>query len=40
MRPPGLRALARSNRLQDILLEKTAPGKTGNQVLREVLGRR
>lgn len=37
--PAGLtRALTRANRLQDILLEKTRPGKTGNQVLREVLG--
>ncbi|MGE0461555.1 MAG: M24 family metallopeptidase [Vicinamibacterales bacterium] len=37
--PAGLRtALARANRLQDILLEKTTPGKSGNQVLREVLG--
>jgi len=31
-------ALARANRLQDILLEKMTPGKSGNQVLREVLG--
>jgi hypothetical protein len=37
--PAGLtRALSRANRLQDILLEKTKPGKSGNQVLREVLG--
>ena len=37
--PAGLQtALARANRLQDILLEKTRPGRTGNQVLREVLG--
>jgi Xaa-Pro aminopeptidase len=37
--PAGLKtALARANRLQDILLEKTKPGKSGNQVLREVLG--
>jgi Metallopeptidase family M24 len=36
--PDGLKtALARANRLQDILLEKTKPGKSGNQVLREVL---
>jgi hypothetical protein len=36
--PAGLHtALTRANRLQDILLEKTKPGKTGNQVLREVL---
>jgi hypothetical protein len=37
--PAGLKtALARANRLQDILLEKMKPGKSGNQVLREVLG--
>jgi hypothetical protein len=37
--PAGLTtALTRANRLQDILLEKTKPGKSGNQVLREVLG--
>ena len=37
--PAGLKhALARANRLQDILLEKTTPGRTGNQVLRDVLG--
>jgi Xaa-Pro aminopeptidase len=37
--PAGLRhALARANRLQDILFEKTKPGRTGNQVLRDVLG--
>jgi len=37
--PAGLKtALARANRLQDILLEKTKPGRTGNQVLRDVLG--
>jgi hypothetical protein len=37
--PAGLKtALARGNRLQDILLEKTKPGRTGNQVLRDVLG--
>lgn len=36
--PAGLyTALTRANRLQDILLEKTKPGKSGNQVLREVL---
>lgn len=36
--PAGLsRALANGNRLQDILLERMKPGKTGNQVLREVL---
>lgn len=36
--PEGLReALTRANRLQDILLEKTKVGKTGNEVLREVL---
>jgi hypothetical protein len=32
--PAGLRAaLARSNRLQDLLLEEMAPGRTGNEVL-------
>ncbi len=37
--PAGIRtALARANRLQDILIEKTKPGRTGNQVLRDVLG--
>jgi hypothetical protein len=37
--PAGIRtALARANRLQDILMEKTKPGRTGNQVLRDVLG--
>ncbi|MEZ5287247.1 MAG: M24 family metallopeptidase [Vicinamibacterales bacterium] len=37
--PKGLQtALARANRLQDILFEKTKPGLSGNQVLREVLG--
>jgi Xaa-Pro aminopeptidase len=37
--PAGLKhALARANRLQDILFEKTRPGRTGNQVLRDVLG--
>ncbi|MFN8058983.1 MAG: M24 family metallopeptidase [Vicinamibacterales bacterium] len=36
--PAGLkRALARANRLQDILLEKTKVGKSGNEVLRDVL---
>lgn len=36
--PAGLqRALANGHRLQDILLERMKPGKTGNQVLREVL---
>jgi Xaa-Pro aminopeptidase len=33
--PAGLKAaLARSNRLQDILLEELRPGRTGNEVLR------
>ena len=36
--PEGLRnALVRANRLQDILLEQTKVGKTGNEVLRDVL---
>ncbi len=38
--PEGLKkALARSNRLQDLLLEELRPGRTGNEVLRAVLGR-
>lgn len=38
--PAGLRAaLARSNRLQDILLEEMEPGRTGNDVLRRTLAR-
>ena len=38
--PAGLRAaLARSNRLQDILLEEMRPGATGNQVLAATLSR-
>ncbi len=37
--PEGLRrALANSNRLQDILFEETRPGRTGNEVLAAVLG--
>jgi Xaa-Pro aminopeptidase len=37
--PSGLtRALTRANRLQDILIEKMQVGRSGNQVLREVLG--
>ena len=33
--PPGLqRALARSNRLQDIVVSELRPGRTGNEVLR------
>jgi len=37
--PPGLkRALANANRLQDILLAKTKVNRTGNEVLRDVLG--
>ena len=36
--PEGLRrALANSNRLQDILFEETRPGRTGNEVLASVL---
>lgn len=38
--PAGLaRAFANGNRLQDLLLETMKPGKTGNQVLREVRAR-
>ena len=38
--PPGLkRALAKSNRLQDILFEETRPGRTGNQILRASLAK-
>ena len=38
--PAGLKqALARSNRLQDLVLEELRPGRTGNEVLRTVLGR-
>ena len=38
--PAGLKqALARANRLQDILLEQTKVGRTGNEVLRAVLTR-
>ena len=38
--PAGLRAaLARSNRLQDILLDELRPGMTGNQVLASTLAR-
>jgi Xaa-Pro aminopeptidase len=38
--PAGLRAaLARANRLQDILLEEMRPGRTGNQVLASALAR-
>ena len=38
--PDGLRAaLARSNRLQDILLEEMRPGRTGNEVLASTLQR-
>ncbi|MFP5356160.1 MAG: M24 family metallopeptidase, partial [Gemmatimonadota bacterium] len=33
--PPGLqKALANSNRFQDILFEETRPGRTGNEILR------
>jgi Xaa-Pro aminopeptidase len=36
--PPGLqRALERSNRLQDLLLERMKPGRTGNEVLVDTL---
>jgi Xaa-Pro aminopeptidase len=36
--PAGLRqALAHSNRLQDLLLERMRPGRTGNEVLAETL---
>jgi Xaa-Pro aminopeptidase len=36
--PPGLqRALAQSNRLQDLLLERMKPGRTGNEVLVDTL---
>jgi Xaa-Pro aminopeptidase len=36
--PAGLRqALARSNRLQDLLLERMRPGRTGNEVLADTL---
>jgi Xaa-Pro aminopeptidase len=38
--PAGLKqALTRSNRLQDLMLEELRPGRTGNEVLRAVLGR-
>jgi hypothetical protein len=38
--PSGLRAaLARSNRLQDLLLEEMEPGRTGNDVLARTLAR-
>lgn len=38
--PAGLRAaLGRSNRLQDLLLEELAPGRTGNQALAATLAR-
>ena len=38
--PAGLRAaLARSNRLQDLLLEEMVPGRTGNEVLAATLAR-
>lgn len=37
--PPGLRnALESSNRLQDLLLERMKPGRTGNDVLADTLG--
>jgi hypothetical protein len=38
--PAGLKqALARSNRLQELVVEELRPGRTGNEVLRTVLGR-
>jgi hypothetical protein len=38
--PPGLRkALASSNRFQDILMEEVRPGRTGNEVLKSSLAR-
>src|SRR5688572_10009507 len=38
--PAGLAAaLARSNRLQDILVEEMEPGRTGNEVLQKTLAR-
>ncbi|HVG63649.1 MAG TPA: M24 family metallopeptidase [Hyalangium sp.] len=38
--PEGIKqALARSNRLQDLVVEELRPGRTGNEVLSTVLGR-
>jgi hypothetical protein len=38
--PPGLKkALANSNRFQDILMEEARPGRTGNEVLNAVLAK-
>lgn len=38
--PPGLqKALASSNRFQDILFEETRPGRSGNEVLRSTLAK-
>jgi Xaa-Pro aminopeptidase len=38
--PAGLRkALANSNRFQDILFEETRPGRTGNEILRATLAK-
>ena len=39
--PPAglLKALANSNRVQDILFEETRPGRTGNEILRSTLGK-
>jgi hypothetical protein len=38
--PAGIKkALANSNRLQDILFEETRPGRTGNEILRSVLAK-
>jgi Xaa-Pro aminopeptidase len=37
--PPGLvKALANSNRLQDLLMERLRPGRTGNEILADTLG--
>ena len=38
--PPGLKlALRNANRLQDILLEETRPGRTGNEILASTLAK-
>ncbi|MGH7694639.1 MAG: M24 family metallopeptidase, partial [Gemmatimonadaceae bacterium] len=38
--PPGIKkALANSNRMQDILFEETRPGRSGNEILGSVLTR-
>lgn len=37
--PPGIRAaLAAANRLQDIVIERIKPGRTGNEILADALG--